>query len=108
MTARAEEAVVVPVPVFERDELGAADACDGLVASEAAFCEEFSKTISTVGLLISAGKTGASQACLTVRACEALSVPWFVLVCHSSTGDHLKITVKILFLASVINLVDIF
>lgn len=94
MTAGAEKAIVVPVPVLKGDELGAADAGDGLVASEAALGKELAEAVGTVGLVISAGEAGAGQAGLTVRACEALPVPWFVLVCHSSTGDHLKIGLK--------------
>lgn len=56
----AEEAIVVPMPVFEGDEFGAADTGDGFAASEAAFGEEFAETFGAVGFVISAGEASTS------------------------------------------------
>lgn len=56
----------------------------------AAFSEEFSETVGAIGLVFAAGETCTCQARLAVRASEALSVPRFVFVRHSSTGDHLQ------------------
>lgn len=87
----AEEAVVVPVAVLERDELGAADARDGLAAREAPLREQLPEAVRAVRLVVAAGEARARQAALAVRAREALPVPRLVLVRHSSACDHLQI-----------------
>lgn len=52
LALRADEAVVVPVAVFERDEASAADASDRLGARRASLSEEFSEALGAVGLLV--------------------------------------------------------
>lgn len=79
----------MPVPVFEGDELGAADAGDWFAAGKAALGEEFPKAFCAVWLVITAGESGTSQAGLAVCAGEALSVPWLILVGYATTGDCL-------------------
>lgn len=90
------EAVVVPVAVLERDELGAADAGDGLVAGEAAFREQLAEALGAVGLLVAAGEALAGQALLAVGAGEALPVPRLVLVGHAAAGDDLNTIIHVI------------
>lgn len=52
----ADEAVVVPVSVLERDEPGAANTCDWFTASRAALGEELSEAVGTVGLVVTGGE----------------------------------------------------
>jgi len=56
LAARADEAVVVPVPALERDEPGAADACDGFSAAGAPLTEQLPEAVSAVGLVIPGGE----------------------------------------------------
>lgn len=91
-TVGAEEAIVVPVSVFEGDELGAADSGDRFAAGEAAFGEQLSKTFRAVGLVVAAGETGPGQARLAMRAGEAFPVPRLVLVRHAATSNDLILT----------------
>lgn len=55
-----EEAIVVPVSVFERDELGATNSCDGFVASVATFGKQFAKAVGAVRLVVATGEAGTS------------------------------------------------
>jgi len=56
LAARADEAVVVPVPALERDEPGAADACDGFGAAGAPLAEQLPEAVCAVGLVIPGGE----------------------------------------------------
>lgn len=85
----ADEAIVVPVTVFERDETGTADSGDWLYASGASLGEQLSEALGTVRLLVAAGETLSGQRHLTVGTGEALAVPWFVLVGHATASDDL-------------------
>lgn len=53
----ADEAVVVPVAVFERDESGSANAGDGSGARGAALGEEFAEAVGAVRLVVPRGET---------------------------------------------------
>lgn len=53
----ADEAIVVPVTVFERDETGTADSGDWLDASGTSLGKQFSEALGTVRLLVAAGET---------------------------------------------------
>lgn len=89
LALRADEAVVVPVSVFERDEAGAADTCDGLGARSAALGEQFPEALGAVGLLVARSEPLAGERRVAVRAREALAVPWLVLVRHAALCDYL-------------------
>jgi len=85
----ADEAVVVPMSVLERDEAGAADTCDGALASDAALGKQVAEAVGTVGLLIPGGEALASEGGVAVGAGEALAVPRLVLVRHAARRDDL-------------------
>lgn len=55
----AVETVVVPVAVLEGDELGAADAGDGLAAGEAPLRKQLAEAVGAIGLVVAAGEPGA-------------------------------------------------
>jgi len=85
----ADEAVVVPVAVLERDEASAADASDGLGAGRAALGKQLAKAVGAVGLVVAGGEALARERRVAVGAREALAVPRLVLVGHASAGDDL-------------------
>lgn len=89
LALRADEAVVVPVAVLERDEAGAADASDGLGAGRAALGEQFAEALGAVGLLVARREPLAGQRRIAVRAREALAVPRLVLVRDASLRDYI-------------------
>lgn len=51
-----DEAVVVPVAILERDELGAADACDRFGARVASLSEQVAIAVGAIGFIIFAGE----------------------------------------------------
>lgn len=75
--------------VFKGDELGTADACDGLDTGRASFGEQFTVAVGTVGLLILGGEPLAGQRAVAIRAAETFPVPWLVFVRNSAGADHL-------------------
>lgn len=79
-----DEAVIVPVPVFEGDEAGATNASDGLSAGCAPLSEELSEAVSAVGLVIPGGEALAGQRSVTVSAGEAFPMPGLTLVGHTA------------------------
>jgi len=79
----------MPVPALEGDKTGSSDACDGLGAGCAPLGKQFTKAVSTVGLVIPGSEPLASEALGTVGTGEALPVPGVVAVGHASLGDHL-------------------
>lgn len=89
LALRADEAVVVPVAVLERDEAGAADASDRLGAGRAPLSEELSEALGAVGLLVTRCEALARQRRVAVGAREALAVPRLVLVRHAALRDDL-------------------
>lgn len=89
LALRADEAIVVPVAVLERDEAGAADTSNRLGARRAALSEEFSEAVSAVGFLVAGSEPLASQRGVAVGAREALAVPRLVLVGHAALRDDL-------------------
>lgn len=106
----ADEAVVVPVTVFKRDESGAANSGDWSTAGYASLSKQFAKAVGTVRLVLSGGEALTSKACVAVRATKALSMPWLVSVCYSSTCDDLvalntSCSVFLLITASAVNVV---
>lgn len=89
LTCSAEEAIVVPVTIFERNEFSAADSSDWFVASETSLGEKFAKTFGAKRFVVAAGKSFTGQTFVAVCASEALPMPWFVLVGYSSSSDDL-------------------
>lgn len=85
----ADEAVVVPMSVLERNEAGAADTCDGALASDAALGEQVAEAVGAVRLLVPRGEALAGQRRVAVGAREALAVPGLVLVRHAARSDDL-------------------
>lgn len=85
----ADEAIIVPVAVFERDESSATDTCNGLGAGGAPLGEELAEAISTVGLLVAGREALPCQRRVAVGAREAFAVPRLVLVGHAATRDNL-------------------
>jgi len=85
----AEEAVVVPMAVLERDKLGATDSSDGLVACEAPLGKQLAEAFSAIRLLVAGGEALAGQALGAVGAGEALPMPGLVLIGDASASDHL-------------------
>lgn len=57
----ADEAIVVPVTVLERDETGTADSSDWLDTGGASLGEQFPETLGTVWLLVAAGEALSGQ-----------------------------------------------
>lgn len=79
----------MPVTVLERDETGTADSGDWLDTGGASLGEKFPEALGTVRLLVAAGEALPGQGHLTVGAGEALTMPRFVLVGHTTAGDDL-------------------
>lgn len=86
----AEEAIVVPVTVLERDELGASDTGDWFAAGRASFGKQLAEAFGAVRLVVARCEAFAGQRFRAVSAGEALPVPWFVLVGYAAAGDDLK------------------
>lgn len=86
---RTNEAVVVPVAVFERDEFGATDSSDWLGAGIAPLGKQVPITIGTVRLLVLARESLSGQRRVAVRAAEALTMPRLIFVGHAAGRDHL-------------------
>lgn len=85
----ADEAVVVPVAVLERDETGTTDSGNWLDTGGASLGEQLAEALGTVRLLVAAREALAGQRHLAVGAREALTVPRFVLVGHAAARDDL-------------------
>jgi len=79
----------VPVSVFEGDEAGAADACDGVGAGYAALGEQVAEAVGAVRLLVPRREALARQRGVAVGASEALAVPRLVLVRHATGRNDL-------------------
>lgn len=85
----ADETIVVPMAVLERDESGAADSRDRFGARSAPLGEQLSETIAAERLLISGRETLSGQRSVAIAAREAFPVPRFVFVRHTATVDYL-------------------
>jgi len=85
----ADETVVMPVAILERDEACTADAGDGLGASRASLGKEFAETVGAVRLLISGGESLSCQASVAIRATEALPMPRLIAICHATRLNDL-------------------
>lgn len=85
----ADEAVIVPMPVFERNESCAANSSDRLATAGASLGEQLAEAVSAVGLLVAGGEPLPGQREAAVGAGEALAVPRLVLVGHPSARDYL-------------------
>jgi len=85
----ADEAVVVPVPVFEGDEAGAPDTCDGAGTSGTSLGEQLAEAVCAVGFVLLGGESLPRQRRVAVGTGEALAVPGLVLVRHPAGGDDL-------------------
>lgn len=83
----------MPVAVFEGDEAGAADSGDGLVAGCASFGEQAPEAFGAARFVVARGETLSSQVLVAVGASEALAVPRFVLVSHSTALDGLQLII---------------
>lgn len=83
------EAVVVPVTVFERDEASAADTSDRLGARRAPLSEELSEAFSAVRLLVAGSEPLSGQRSVAVGASKALPMPRLILVCYATLRDDL-------------------
>ena len=62
---------------------------DGLGAGRATLGEEFPEAFGAVGLIVPTGESLPCQGLLAVSAGEALPVPGFVPVGHTSLSDYL-------------------
>lgn len=51
--------------------------------------KKFTKAIGTVWFIVTAGKTLSGQWSLTICASETFTMPWFILVCNSTSCDYL-------------------
>lgn len=89
LATRADETVVMPMPVLERDEASPANACYRFGAGGASLGEQFSETIGAIGLVVARRESLASQGIVTVATGEAVSVPRLVLVRYPTAGDDL-------------------
>lgn len=89
LALRADEAVVMPVTVLERDEASAADACDRLGARGAALREQLPEALGAVRLLVPRGEPLSGERGVAVGAREALAMPRLVLVRHTALSDYL-------------------
>lgn len=85
----ADETIVMPVTILERNETRAADASDRLDACCTAFGKQLAETFSAIWLLIATRETLSGQRHVAIGACEALPVPGFVLIGHTSRSDDL-------------------
>jgi len=76
----AVEALVVPMPTIERNELRTTDACDGFVALGASLGEQLPEAVCTVGFVVTRRELLPDQIVLAVGAAEAVSVVGLVSV----------------------------
>lgn len=69
---------------------GSTNSSDGPIAGSAPFGEKLTETIGAVRFLVATSEAFAGQALLTVRTCEAFTMPRFVLVGNASASDNLE------------------
>lgn len=86
----ANEAIVVPMPVLERNETSAADAGDWLLARCATLSEQAAEALRAAGLVVAGSETLTGQILVAVCASEAIAMPWLVLVGHATALDSLE------------------
>jgi len=89
-TCGADEAIVVPVTILERNESGAADSRDWFDARSAPLGEQLSETIATERFLVPRSETLSGQRSAAMAAREAFPVPRFVFVRHATASDYLS------------------
>jgi hypothetical protein len=85
----ADEAVIMPVAILERDKAGSSDACNRLSAGSAPLGEQFSIAVRTIGFLFSWCKPLSSKTTITVGTTEAFPMPWLITVCHTTRLNDL-------------------
>lgn len=59
-------------------------------ASSASLCEELAEALGAIRFVIARCESLSRQGVVAVAASEAVSVPWFVLICHAAAGDNLR------------------
>lgn len=84
-----DEAIIVPMSVFKGNEASATNTSNRLGAGSASLGEEFTETVSTVWFVIPGGEALAGQRSVTVSTGEALPVPRFTLVGHTTRCNDL-------------------
>lgn len=115
LAAGTDKAIVMPVPILERNEASAANACakrerergrvsqlfyraaqflrltcNGLHTRGATLGEQLAKALGTVGLLVAASEPLPGQRDVAVGAREALAMPRFIFIGHAPRGDDLS------------------
>lgn len=76
--------------ILKRDEFRATNTSNWAIACKTTSCEQFPKTVGTVGLLVTTSETFTRQTLLAMGARETLPVPGLVLVCNATTCNHLQ------------------
>jgi len=87
VTLVAVEAIAVPVALFKRDELRAANTSDWFRAATALLGEEIPVALGAIRMLFFGGKLKTCQFLLAVHADEALTMVGTVLVCYTTLVD---------------------
>lgn len=77
----------MPIAIFERNESRSTDSCDWPGARIATLGKQLPEAVSAVGFFVSRGEPLSSQASTAIGAAEALSMPGFVSVSYTTTGD---------------------
>lgn len=82
------EAVFVPRAALEGDDVYAlTESCDGVVAGGALLGHVALVAVHTEHLVVVVGEAGPGQRFGAGRAHEAVTMPWLLLVRHTSRGD---------------------
>lgn len=84
----ADKAVTMPVTLLKRDELSATKTSNRLGAAAALFGKLFAVAVSAVWFLVFGRKLFLGQLLVACGAREALTMPWHVLIGHTSLVDH--------------------
>jgi len=84
-----DEAVIMPMPVFERNKLCTADAGNRLHTGIASFREQIPIAIGAIWVFVFGGETLAGQRLMAVCAAEAFPMPGLILIRHTTGCDNL-------------------
>lgn len=85
----ANEAIIVPMTVFKRNESRATDAGDWFRARCAPLGKQFAKAIGAVWFFVATGETLTGQRSRTIGASEAFTMPWLILVGYAARCNDL-------------------
>jgi len=77
------------VSVFEGNEAGSADTCDGFVAGYATLRKEVAEAFGAVRFIVARCEALAGERSVAVGTGEAFAMPWLVLVSHAARRDDL-------------------